>query len=366
METSLPKNKNQHFVPKVHLRYFAADEQKRQIDIWLSKQDKVVMGASIRDQCSRDYFYGKDLKIENYLSSPEGLFGKTVDQLIGQQNATNDELESLLFFWLLQYMRADRTIAQQLLMISAMRDKLALGQKDTDELRDWLGPPMGVPEAMQMMLDRAKDFFDTISDLRCVLLINQTKTGFVLSDCPAVSSNKFLLVRSKKYRSWGLGSAGLYVFLPLTPQLGFLAFDRHVYELVGRNGNVCKLTEKDVIALNQLVFLFSDSLIVLPPNCDASCIIEQLKEVRAAKPQSTMKVSVAVENPNQHQKESKRFSVASDEEFANSTKSGLIHIKSVLPIVPRHFPKLRFRHACRFIDTRSGAGLKRYRGKQTF
>ena len=362
----MAEKKNQHFVPKVHLRYFATDEHKRQINIWLPKQDKVVLGASIRDQCSKSYFYGKDLKIENFLSSPEALFGRTVDQLIEQQNAVNEALESLLFLWLLQHTRAERTITEQLLMMSAMRDKVALGQEDNDELQDWLGPPMGVPEAMQMTLDSAKEYFDIISDLRCVLLINQTKTGLVMSDCPAVSSNKLILKRYMKYRNWGLSSAGLYIYLPLTPWLGFLAFDRHVYELAGRNGNVCKLTDRDVVALNQLVYLFSNKVIVLPPNSDAAGVVGQLKEVDSAKPESTIRVNIAVEDPDQGHDGSKRFSVASDEEFASSPKGGLIHVESVPPIVPRHFPKLRIKQNCRFIDTKSGAGLKRYGGRQSF
>ncbi len=355
----MAEKKNQHFVPKVHLRYFAADEQKRQINLWLPKQDKVVFGASIRDQCSKSYFYGKDLKIENFLSSPEALFGRTVDQLIEQKGAVNEEQESLLFLWLLQHMRAERTIAEHLLMMSAMRDKVALGQENNDELQDWLGSPMGVQDAMQMTLDNAKEYFDIISDLRCVLLINETKTGFVMSDCPAVSSNKLILMRYMKYRNWGLGSAGVYMYLPLTPQLGFFAFDRHVYELAGRNGNICKLNSMDVVALNQLVYLFSNKVMVLPPNCETNDIVEHLKKVCPAKPESTMRVNVAVADLDQGQDESRSFSVASDEEFASSPNGGLIHLESIPPAVPRHFPKLRIKQNCRFVDTRSGAGLKR-------
>lgn len=360
----MAEKKNQHFVPKVHLRYFATDEQQRQINIWLPKQDEVVLGASIRDQCSKSYFYGKDLKIENFFESPEALFKKTVDPLIEQQSAENEALINLLFLWLLQHIRAERTIAEHLLMMSAMRDKVALGLEDNDKLQDWLGPQMGVPEAMQMTLDSAKEFFETISDLRCVLLINKTKTGFVMSDCPAVSSNKLVLLRYMKYRNWGLGSAGLYLYLPLTPQLGFLAFDRDVYELAGRKGNVCKLNDKDVVALNQLIYLFSNKVIVLPPYCDIASVVVQLKKVSSAKPESTMRVNIAVEDPVQEHNGSKRFSVVSDEEFASSPKGGLIHVESVPPIVPRHFPKLRIKQNCRFIDTKSGAGLKRFGSRQ--
>jgi len=260
----------------------------------------------------------------------------------------------------LQHTRAERTIAEQLLMVSQIRDKVALIQEDNDERQVLLGPPMGNPEAMQMTLDNAKQYLDIISDLRCVLLINQTKSGFVMSDCPAVSSNKLILKRYMKYRNWGHGNAGLYIYMPLTPRLGFLAFDRHVYELAGRNGNVCKLTNNDVVALNQLVYLFSNKVIVLPPNCDATGVVVELRKVASVKPESMMRVNVSVEDPDQDHEGSKMFSVASDEEFASSLKRGLIHVERVPPIVPRHFPKLRIKQNCRFIDTKSAAGLKRF------
>lgn len=360
----MAKKKNQHFVPKVHLKNFSTDDEQQQITIWLPKHDKVISGASIKDQCSKSYFYGKDLRIEEFFNSPEGILGTVVGQLTESQNANSEALRELLFLWLLQYLRSERAIAEQLVTMSSMRDKIALGQEENDEIKEWLGPPVGSPEAMEMALDSAKYFFDIISDLRCVLLINRTKTGFVMSDNPAVSSNKLMLLRYMHYRNWGLSNAGLYAYMPLTPQLGFLAFDRHVYDLNGRNGKICMLRSKDVIALNQLVYLFSNDVVILPPFGDLTKTVGSLKDVDAAKPESTVRVNIAVEDEEQSFEQSTRFSVASDDELAKSTTSGLIHIESVPPIVPQHLPKLLIRQKPRFIDTKSGAGLKRYSSTQ--
>ena len=352
--------KNQHFVPKVHLKKFATDKKGQQITIWLPNHDKLISGASIRDQCSRDYFYGKDLRIEEYFNAPEGAFGYILSKLNTTNKANKKTLQEILFLWLLQHVRAERAITEQVLIMSVMRDKITLGQEGNENLMEWLGPPISAPEAIEATLDSAKKYFETISDLRCVLLVNKTKVGFVMSDNPAVSSNKLVLKRYMNYRNWGLGSAGLYVYMPLTPRLGFLAFDRHVYELIGRNAEVCSLKEKDVIALNQMIYLFSNDLVVLPPFGDPHRIIESLKEVDAAKPESTMRVNIAIEDGKQKFDGSTSFSVASDDEFANSGKNGLIHVESVPPIIPQHLPKLLIRQRPRFIDTRSGAGLQRH------
>ncbi len=360
----MAEKKNQHFVPKVHLKKFASDDKKKQISIWLPKQDRVILGASIRDQCSKSYFYGKDMKIEEFFNSPEGMFGKIVDHLTEPQEVDSETLRGLLFLWLLQHLRTEKMAKEHMQVMSAMRDKITLGQDDNDELNEWFGAPVALPEVVEMTLDSAKHFFDVISDLRCVLLVNRSKTDLVMSDNPAVSSNKLMLMRYMKYRNWGIGSAGLYVYMPLTPRLGFLAFDSYVYELTGRNGKTCALKEKDAIALNQLVYLLSNSLIVLPPLGDTKKIVESLKEVNSAKSECTTRVNVAVETEEQNIEESKGYSVVSDEEFKNSKMDSIIHLESVPPIVPQHLPKLLIKQRPKFIDTKSGAGLTRYRGNQ--
>jgi len=112
--------------------------------------------------------------------------------------------------------------------------------------------------------------------------------------------------------------------------------------------------------LNQLIYIFSNNVVFLPPYENATENVETLKKVADAKPESTMRVNISVEDDEQKTQGSKRFSVASDEEFAKSTKVGLVHLESVPPIVPQHLPKLRIRQRPRVIDTESGAGLKRY------
>lgn len=355
----MAEKKNQHFVPKVHLKQFSTDVRKKRVDIWLLKHDRIIHGASISDQCSKSYFYGKDLDVENFFNSPEGVFGSVVNRLVKTPVPTQDDLDTLLYLWLLQHVRAERTLTEQLMMMATMREKAALGQDDNEELQEFLGEPMGVDDAIKMALESTREYYGIISDLRSVLLVNNTKTGFIMSDNPAVSSNKLVLKRFKGHRNWGLNGAGVYVFVPLTPTIGFLAFDRYVYELVGRTGRTCVLSEKDVKALNQTVFLFSNHTVVLPPGTDYTSIVENLKMVSESKPVSTMRVNLAVKDDHQGEQGSSRFSVASDNEFETAS-DGLIHIESVPPIVPTHLPRLRIRQSPRFIDTKSGAGLRRF------
>lgn len=352
--------KNQHYVPKVHLKQFSLDEDQKQIGIWLPANDKIVPNASIRDQCSKAYFYGQDLEVENYFSSPEGIWGRIVKKLATSHTPTKADLDTLLFLWLLQHIRTKRAITNQLIMMGEMREKVSIGQ-DPATIDNFLGEPMGTPEAIKMVLSSASNLFKSISDLRSVLLINNTKTGFIMSDNPAVSSNKFIPMRFRSHPSSGLSAAGSYAYVPLTPNIGFFAFDRHVYELNGRNGLTCNLGEKDIIHLNQLIYIFSDSVVILPPNSNHQPIVNSLKSISEYKRPLTTRVNIAIKDSAQSKSGSVTFTSATDDEFEKS-KSGLIHVESTPPLVPKHLNKLRIRQSPKYTDTKSAAGIIRYIG----
>lgn len=94
----MAEKKNQHFVPKVHLKHFAKDNFKKQIDIWLPKHNRIILGASINDQCAKNYFYGKDLKVENFFNFPEGIFGQISNRLMIDSSPTKSDLDALYSF----------------------------------------------------------------------------------------------------------------------------------------------------------------------------------------------------------------------------------------------------------------------------
>lgn len=353
----MANRKNQHFVPKVHLRKFAVDVRKKQINIWLIKKDRVVKGASISGQCSKDYFYGSDLEIENFFNSPEGIFGQVVDRLIETQNPTKDDLQSLLFLWLLQYIRSERAITEQLLVMNAVREKAALGEINVNNLEKIIGEPMSASDAMASSLKSAIDYFEIIMDLRPVLLINRTKRKFVMSDNPAVYSNKFIIKRYPDCLNWGIGSAGFYLYMPLSPGLGFLAYDRNTYELIKRVGSVCVISEDDARSLNQLVYVYSDNIIVLPPGKDDGDIIRELKKFTGMRPSRLMKVVASVKHTEQKRAGYTTYVDASDDEFGKS--GGLIRMEALPPRLHTHLPKLRIRQMPKFVDTKSSAGLMR-------
>ena len=56
------KTKRQHYVPRLLLRSFSSDPQRRMLCV--RTRERTVVGASMRDQCYSDYLYGADGSVE--------------------------------------------------------------------------------------------------------------------------------------------------------------------------------------------------------------------------------------------------------------------------------------------------------------
>ena len=74
-------NKNQHFVPKVHLRPFTLDGENMAINLINLTRLAAIENAPVKNQCSRDYFYGKDPKLERAVNFIENHYGDVVRML---------------------------------------------------------------------------------------------------------------------------------------------------------------------------------------------------------------------------------------------------------------------------------------------
>jgi len=83
---TMADNKRQHYVPNSTLRYFALDlganPKPRQIRLVNIASQKVIPSASLKGQCYRDYFYGKNLAIEKALGDMEGHFANLIRKML--------------------------------------------------------------------------------------------------------------------------------------------------------------------------------------------------------------------------------------------------------------------------------------------
>ena len=129
-------NKRQHFVPKYVLRHFSADASAKRINLFHIPSKKMIRGASLREQCYRDYFYGDDLEVEKNLSVIEGAQANLLRELIQSKGVSGLKLPEIPLFLAMQYGRTLRSAEDQSDRFEAMAKLCLSGSFDEDALRN--------------------------------------------------------------------------------------------------------------------------------------------------------------------------------------------------------------------------------------
>jgi hypothetical protein len=251
----LPQNKNHHFVPQFYLRFFS--QNGRSIGAYSLADRHVVESASIRGQCQRGYFYGRDGTAETAFSTAEGASAKVLKDIAATQRPPRPQGDNhivLMFHVVSQHARTasmaseqiefDDAFAKSLLRPTLPRDGLTVADLD----RVTITTESPVSEAMHLIIP----MFPLTLDLRCIVLMNATKTPLITSDNPVVLYNQLLEERSYVSNT-GLQSVGLQIYLPLGPDAGLFFYDKDVYGVGPKNPTRVVLTNPyDIEQLNGL------------------------------------------------------------------------------------------------------------------
>ena len=78
----MTEKKNQHYLPKFYLRNFSYYNNEKQIGLYNIFNSFFIHQAKLKTQGSKNFYYGKDGIIENFLSEHEGRFAKIVKEII--------------------------------------------------------------------------------------------------------------------------------------------------------------------------------------------------------------------------------------------------------------------------------------------
>jgi hypothetical protein len=186
----MPANKLQHYVPKAHMRPFTLNAQGKAINMLSIGSRSLIEAAPTRGQCSRPYFYGKDLIIEKGLQQEEGVYAAIVAKAIADATAISvDDLAVLRRATLLQAFRSFGHIEKTIAMADGhYRDLLEMTPAGSD-------PPEGGPlphnVAVMMALSHYSETLPVVEDLRAILIVNESRLDFVTSDDPVISVNRY-------------------------------------------------------------------------------------------------------------------------------------------------------------------------------
>lgn len=259
-------NKRQHYVPKATLRHFACDVERdhpkrRQINLVNIAGAKIVRGASLREQCYRDYFYGKHTPIEKALGQLEGYFAALTRKMINAGSI--DEQDGWHLVQMVALQRA-RTLRAEEELNSMMEKLIKLFMYNRIEERNLRDIRIGIKDAASLSVGQALALSPLILDLKRFLVINETDVPFVIADNPVVCTNWFGRVRDPR-RAIGLTRSGLQMLLPLSPGVALLLHDSNVYTTTARSNVIAIDHISDVAALNELQWLNAHKNVYFPP-----------------------------------------------------------------------------------------------------
>ena len=282
-------NKNQHFVPRCHLKPFTARGEGKAVHLFNIDADRAIPNAPVKNQCSRDDFYGQDPRLEAAIQGMEQAYGGALARL-SPDDAIPTDLDrwTLRRFILLQHLRteaASRQAAQFTAALAALPG--VLGDEPFDIKRAMRGA------VQQAMLYYAKSM-EIVDDLQVTLVRNRTPMPFVTSDDPAILTNRWYLHnRRARDLTFGVRNAGLIMLLPLTPRVLAMLHDPDVYVAPHDRGCIMLDRVQDVAALNEHQALNCAANVYFGDWGDRERIAKAVREVRAVRPPARHRVTYA-------------------------------------------------------------------------
>lgn len=345
----MASNKNQHFVPRCYLRPFTIDEAGVVLNLYNVDRDKVIPKVPVKSQCSRDYFYGTDQKLEDAIQFLEGSYATALRNIVEPNYKLSDEHRLLLKrFWLFQNLRTEAASRRAVEMSEGAR--VTAGVEDESYT-------MQIKDAVQLAMHTFAENMDIVSDLKACLFWNRTEVPFVTSDDPAVLTNRWYL-QSRKTRgmSFGLSAAGNIGLLPITPKILLVAYDGDVYSIPHQGGWVAVKDKQDVMALNEHQFLNCRANIFFKNQDHGVLIKNAFPKLQPLRPEASHRIHYAVRDCEEDGLV--RYKVI-DRENAGAHEDAVIHIQSVHP-APVSWPRqILWRKKGKVFTNGTGSGFVR-------
>ena len=270
------ETKNQHYVPQFYQRNFSNDDKN--IGAYVLEKSKYIPTAPIKTQSSGDYFYSDNMKIEKTLGSIEGMANVVIKKILEAplEKLSKEDEYTLYVFTMLQ---AGRTNFQVGLIKESANLFVRNTLKKIIELKRKFGDADEVADITDDIIDRVELKFDSIGmmalgtqaqlvntciDLKYKIIINNTDKTFITSDNPAVIYDLFM---QRMKQIYALGSRGLMIYLPLSPNIAVLYYDSQCYKVGDRKKTYVVLNSvKDVDELNKLIVVKASNVVYCRPD----------------------------------------------------------------------------------------------------
>jgi hypothetical protein len=347
----MPKQKNQHYVPKCHLKPFSMGAKGLALNLFNMAKARSIMNAAVRGQCAKDYFHGPDLKLEGALGKVETEYARIVHPTAAQTSIAADDMSFLCTFAYLQYHRTATALKRRREADLDMLDAIYSDTPDT---------PPEIDLSDRALIQESMEHFEglryLVDDLKCCLVRNKTPRDFVTSDDPAILTNRFYMQRLNR-DDFGIGSSGVMLVLPLTPRSLLICYDSGVYTVPDKTDKCIDISDvADVLALNELQYIKATENIYFSKWSECDLIAREFETFRHKRPASWHVIHMAVptdEDPTVYREVSR--------EEARTAPRSLVHHQTLFPRPTVWLSKLKHRTSPRAYSNGSSAGYVRKR-----
>lgn len=242
----MAEKKNQHFIPQFLLKNFSSTNSKKCINTYIRTINEIKCNVSIATQCSKNYFYGKNLEIEDGLGILESFFSKELKKIIDKkEKLTNENRKVIYCFIALQIIRTLKNVED----IRANDEYINKNISSFEIEDEYDGTYL------------FEDFYKTIGkicDLEVSILKNNFESSFVISDNPIIIYNPYLENFNRQ-----ISLIGTVIIMPYSNDYIIILYDGEVYT---RDSFNSINTNEDIDNLNLLQFIFSDKNIYFSNN----------------------------------------------------------------------------------------------------
>jgi len=255
--------KHQHYVPKFYFKLFS---EKGIVEVY-DVRDKKFHPGSCKDLCAEDWFYSTDAQMEKCFSRMELDFSKILNKIIDSTDInqlSDKEYYLLLLFLVFQNARTakGKDLSEDFVNYFIQDSFKDLLRKNIGKL-PWITenfieyyqmPTILAPSHAIAIMSSLETGALLISDLKPIILINDTEMEFIFSDSPVVLYNSFFNDKDGSGSS-GIQAHGLQIFCPLNSKTMLMLYDSKYYSFKKDSNNIVSITsESDVYALNALQF----------------------------------------------------------------------------------------------------------------
>ncbi len=250
----MAENKRQHYVSQMQMGKFSRDGKRTSMVILDTGKRRRDVG--IREQCCRDYFYGKDLVMEKAFSDAEGKFADTLGDLSAArlQSISDVEIIHLRLYVLFQHRRTLRAATGIERMAEAVLKEL-LQPRAVAAGIDLRSVRIRPKDPQLFALASAAVAAGTIADLPVKFLLHDRKVGFVISDHPVAISNQFVEHHPRLSHCYGAGGLlvkGIQLIMPVSPRVCIVMYDPQTYTCGSPQSRVVLASGYDVQVINAL------------------------------------------------------------------------------------------------------------------